>query len=431
VTTISVERPVSFQRIAGLAAPLVLSNVVLLGAQVAVTGVIGRMGDAALYIRSVYAPIALLLLAVTTGLSVTVQVVVARCVGRGDDRAIGVHLGSAARIGVLLAVAVGGALIGLSGVLAALVEVPPEDAPAFHSFLTAMAAANILSVLGELTAAVLRGTGRGVPSAMITGCYVALHLVLITVFSDAGLMIVPAGAAIAGAVELALGIAFLRRQGIRPAGWRPDVLRLLGPVGVPVGASYFVLFAVNLLLLRIVAPAGEAAVAGFSVAYTVQTFVIVPAVGFGSAIAVLMNQRLAAGQEALTVLRRGMLVVAGCYAVVTLAVVAGGRSLMGLLSTSPEIVDHAARFITVVGPTFGCTALMIALVTVLEQIGHGTAAVALNVSYFAVVIVVGEWVVDGTDVGPLYVTMAVAAVGSLVTGLPMAWWLASRKARTP
>jgi Na+-driven multidrug efflux pump len=411
----------------------VLSNVVLLGAQVVVTGVIGQMGDAALYIRSVYAPIALLLLAVTTGLSVTVQVVVARCVGRGDDRAVGVNLGSAARIGVLLAVLVGGVIVGLSGMLAALVEVPPEHVSEFRSFLVAMAAANILGVLGELTAAVLRGTGQGLPSALLTGCYVTLNLVLVTAFSGAGLMIVPAASAIAGAVELALGIAFLRRQGIVPAGWRPDVLRLLGPVGVPVGASYFVLFAVNLLLLRIVAPAGEAAVAGFSVAYTVQTFVIVPSVGFGSAIAVLMNQRLAAGQEALTVLRRGLLIVAGSYAVVTLAVVAGGRSLMGLLSTSQEIVDHAARFITVVGPTFGCTALMIALVTVLEQIGHGAAAVGLNVTYFAVVIAIGEWVVadtgSGIDLGPLYVTMAVAAIASLGTGLPLAWWLASRKVR--
>jgi Na+-driven multidrug efflux pump len=163
----------------------------------------------------------------------------------------------------------------------------------------------------------------------------------------------------------------------------------------------------------------------------VQTFVIVPAVGFGSAIAVLMNQRLAAGHDAIAVLRRGMLIVAGCYAVVTLAMVAFGRSLMGLLSTSPEIVDHASRFISVVGPTFGCTALMIALVTVLEQIGYGAAAVALNVSYFAVVIAIGEVVVDGTDIGPLYVTMAVAALASLGTGLPVAWWLASRKARLP
>jgi Na+-driven multidrug efflux pump len=438
MTTLSTDRPAtpdpvvhngSLRRIAGLAAPLVQSNVVLLGAQVAVTGVIGRMGDAALYIRSVYAPVALLLLAVTTGLSVTVQVVVARCVGRGDERAVGANLGSAARIGVLLAVVVGGTLAGLSGVLAALVEVPPAHAGAFRGFLVAMAAANVLGILGELTAAVLRGTGLGTPSAFLTGCYVTLNLVIVTVFSGAGLMIVPVASAVAGAVELAFGLLYLRRRGIRPSGWRPDVPRLLGPVGVPVGASYFLLFAVNLLLLRIVAPAGETAVAGFSIAYTVQTFVIVPAVGFGSAIAVLTNQRLAAGQEAMTVLRKGMLLVAGCYAVVTLAVVVLGRSIMGLLTTNPAIVGEAARFMSVVGPTFGCTALMIALVTVLEQIGHGPAAVTLNVSYFAVVITVGELGVTGQDVGPLYVTMAVAALGSLVTGLPTAWFLASRKAR--
>ncbi|TDV54815.1 MATE family efflux transporter [Actinophytocola oryzae] len=421
----------SFRRIAGLAAPLVLSNVVLLGAQVAVTGVIGRMGDAALYIRSVYAPVALLLLAVTTGLSVTVQVVVARCVGRGDERSVGANLGSAARIGVLLALLVGGVIVGLSGVLAALVEVPPEHAGTFRAFLAAMAAANVLGILGELTAAVLRGTGLGLPSALLTGCYVTLNLSIVIVFSGAGLMIVPVASALAGAVELTAGILLLGARGIRPTGRRPDVLRLLGPVGVPVGASFFLLFAVNLLLLRIVAPAGETAVAGFSIAYTVQTFVIVPAVGFGSATAVLMNQRLAAGQEAMTVLRRGTLVVAGCYACVTLAVVGFGRPLMGLLSPNRDIVEHATRFITVVGPTFGATALMIALVTVLEQIGHGPAAVALNVSYFAVMIAVGEWVVTGTDVHPLYVTMAVAALASLVTGLPIAWSLAVRKARQP
>ncbi|GAB3465374.1 MATE family efflux transporter [Actinophytocola sediminis] len=422
---------IGYWRIAGLAAPLVLSNVVLLGSQLAVTGLIGRMGDAALYLRSVYAPVALLFLAVTTGLSVTVQVVVARSIGRGDHREVGTHLGSAARIGALLAVAVGGALVGLSGVLAALVEVPPEHTATFRAFLAAMAAANLLGVLGELTAAVLRGTGQGLPSAALTGCYVTLQLALIIVFSDAGLMIVPLAAAIAGAIELALGIAVLRRQGIRPRGWRPEVLGLLGPVGIPVGASYFVLFAVNLLLLRIVAPAGEAAVAGFSVAYTVQTFVIVPAVGFGSAIAVLTNQRLAAGLPAISVLHRGVLVVAGSYAVVTLAVVTAGRPLMGLLAPSERILAHAEAFIAVVGPTFGATALMIALVTVLEQIGHGAAALALNLSYFAAVVAIGEWVVTGTDLGPLYTTMAVAAIASLGTGLPFAWRLASRKARQP
>lgn len=440
MTTVSTDPPAatakpagqdgSYQRVVRLAAPLVLSTLVLLGSQVAVTGVIGRMGDAALYVRSVHAPVALLLLAVTSGLSVTVQVVVARAVGRGDRGALGGHLTGAVRVGVLLAALAGGLVVALSGVLADLVAVPPQHVPAFRLFLAAMAAANVVGVLGELTAAVLRGTGRGLPSAVLTGSYVTLNLVLLTVFQGAGLVVVPVCAAVAGAVELAIGVALLRRAGIRPAASRPDVLRLLGPVGVPVGVSYVVLFAVNLLLLRIVAPAGEAAVAGFAVAYTVQTFVVVPAVGFGSAIAVLTNQRLASGLAATSVLRRGTAVVVGCYAVVTVAVVAGGRQLVALLSPNPEIVGHAARFVTVVGPTFGATALMIALVTVLEQVGHGVVAVLLNVSYFAVVVAVGEWVVTGTDVGPLYVTMAVAALASLATGLPLVWALASRKARS-
>ncbi|HEY4023722.1 MAG TPA: MATE family efflux transporter [Pseudonocardiaceae bacterium] len=433
------QRTVSYRRIVALAAPMVLSSVVVMGSQVVVTGLVGRMGEQALYIRSVYAPLAFLFVAATTGLAVTLQVLVARCAGSGKRDAVAPLLGSVARVGVALGVLLGAALVALSGALAALFSVPPAHIATFQHFLLFMAAANVLGMLGELCSAVLRGIGAAGVSAILTGGYVALTIGLIAGFGlglHAGLMIVPAGTALAGTLEVVAGLTVLVRRGvIRPArlvGWRPEVSRRLLAIGFPVAASYLMLSAVNLLLLRVVAPGGPDAVAGFSVGYTVQSFVVAPTVGFGSAIGVLMNQHLAAGAitAARTAFRKGVLLVACCYAVVTVALIAYGTQLVGQLSDDPRIVEEAARFTALVGPTFGCTGLILAVLTVLEQTGHGGLAVAMNASYFAAIIVIGALLVASThDIDALYRTMRIAALAGLASGLPFAWWIAIR--RTP
>jgi Na+-driven multidrug efflux pump len=429
----------SYRRITALAGPMVGSSVVVMGSQVVVTGLVGRMGDAALYVRSVYAPLALLFVAITTGLAVTLQVLVARGIGGGDRNIVAPLLGSVGRAGVVVSVAAGAVLVAGSGALTALFAVPAQDAPIFRHFLLFMAAANVLGLLGELCSAVLRGIGAALPSAILTGAYVALTIGLVACFGlglHVGLMIVPVASAIAGAVELSAGLIVLRRKGVidlaRLTGWRPEVPHRLLAIGLPVAASYLMLSVVNLLLLRIVAPAGPDAVAGFTVAYTVQSFVVAPTVGFGSAIAVLMNQQFGAGVAGLanTVFRRGLVVVACCYAAVTLALVLGGSQLVGLLSTNPHIVAKAVAMISVVGPTFGCTALIIAVLTVLEQTGHGPLAMTLNATYFAAIILIGWWFVASThDIGALYRTMQIATLASMATGLPFACWIALR--RTP
>jgi hypothetical protein len=119
--------------------------------------------------------------------------------------------------------------------------------------------------------------------------------------------------------------------------------------------------------------------------------------------------------------------VAGCYAAVTVALLIVGRTVVGLLSSNPAVVAEADRFLHTVGPTFGYTGLILAALTVLEQVGHGPLAVTMNVTYFAAIIAVGWWAVGSShDLHPLYLTMAIAAVGSLFTGLPYAWWTAVR-----
>jgi Na+-driven multidrug efflux pump len=155
----------------------------------------------------------------------------------------------------------------------------------------------------------------------------------------------------------------------------------------------------------------------------------VPAVGLGSAVAVLMNQSLGAGglPDSRTVFRRGLILALVGYAAVTLAVVLLGGPLANLMSGSPAVAAEARHFVAIVGPTFGCTGLMLTVLTVLEQVGHGPLAVAMNSGYFVVIVAVG-WVAANArhDVSALYWTMAIAAAASLVGGLPIAARAAQR-----
>jgi Na+-driven multidrug efflux pump len=423
----------SLARIARLAAPLVASSVVVLGSQLAVVMLVGRIGAEALYVRSVYAPIVFLLLAVTTGLAVTLHVASARSVGGGEPDRISGYLGSTARIGLVVNLTIGAVLVLTSGALADLVQVPEAQRAPFRHFLLAMVLVNLVGFAGELCTAVLRGVGMGGTAALFTVTYVLLYLGILAVaglWLHGGLMSVPLGGGVAGGLELLLGLSVLIRRGFlrhRALGvWRADTVRLALTIGIPIGTSYLVLFVVNLLLLRIVAAAGQDTVAGFAVGYTLQSLVVVPAVSAGSAVAILMNQQLAAGavDRARTVFRRGLFLVAACYAAVTVLLVVAGHPLVALLSGDAEIVRHAWRFVSIVGPTFGCTGLVLCALTVLEQLGRGPTVVLMNLGYFASIILIGWWVVGtSTNVDGLYLTMAIVALCGLLTGLPTAWRL--------
>jgi Na+-driven multidrug efflux pump len=421
---------VSYRRITRVSLPMVLSTATGIASQAVAIGLIGRIGGPALYVRSVYTPVAYLFLAATTGLAVTLQVAVAQACGRGEKEELGPYLGSVARAGTAVFAVVGGVLIALAGLLADAVEVTPHQRGTFHVFLAAMTAASLLAMLGELCSAVLRGLGRTGTAAIITACYVGLNLGTIAVGGlvlHGGLMVVPLAAGASGAVEIALALGALARAGLlsprRLTAWRPRIPGMMLRIGLPVSASSLVLAVVNLLLLRIVAPAGQHAVAGFNVGYTIQTAVIVPAIGLGSAVAVLMNQSLAAGglPASRTVFRRGLALAAAGYATVTVAVLLAGGPLATLMSGDPAVAAQARHFVTVVGPTFGCTGLILTVLTVLEQVGHGVLAVALNASYFASILTIG-WLTTHAqhDVTALYWTMAIAAGSSILTGLPIA-----------
>jgi Na+-driven multidrug efflux pump len=424
-------------RIGLFAAPMVASTILALGAQFGVVGLLGALGGPALYVRSVYGPVSLLFLALAAGLAVAQQVAAARALGGGTPHRVAGLLASTARIGLVCYAVLGVVLLAAMEPLAHLMTVVAADRPLFYRFLVAMVLVLPIGFLGELCAATLRGAGfptRGLLVTLVSFVMTVGGVAVLGFGAGLGIAAVPIATGVSGLGELALGLWLLRRAGLLSgAGWRRsdrEARQLTRGIGIPVAASYLLLFVVDTVFLRIVAAHGQGAVAGFTLGYTLQSAVILPAVGLGAAIAVLINQAIGGGDIPLArlVLRNGVILVAVVYGVLTLALMAFGRAAVEPLSDDPATAHEAVRFMTVVGPAFGATGLILALLTLLEQTGRGLVAVALNIIYFAALSVTGAWYAGVThSTEGLYRVLAAGAVIGMITGAPIAWVLLRRQ----
>lgn len=185
----------------------------------------------------------------------------------------------------------------------------------------------------------------------------------------------------------------------------PTTLR----IGPPIAVSFVVLFVNSLLLLHIVgAYGGRTAVEGFSTALSIQDFVTIPAVGFGSGMAVLVNART--GDRA-TMLRAAFTVLVLAYLALTLILVLASSPLVHLMLPNGGAADQAAHYLSIVGPSLGLTGLTIAALTVMEEVGLGIWSVALNLLFLVAVVAIG-WV--GTartgTLDALYLTILVTGI---------------------
>jgi hypothetical protein len=114
------------------------------------------------------------------------------------------------------------------------------------------------------------------------------------------------------------------------------------------------------------------------------------------------------------------------YAAVSLTMATAAPHVANLLSAAPSVVTAATRYLTVVGPSFGATGIVVTAFTVLQHLGFGPLALLLNLGYFAAVLSIGALTTAHGVLANLYWTMAIAAAASLVTGLPLACWTVTR-----
>ena len=134
-------------------------------------------------------------------------------------------------------------------------------------------------------------------------------------------------------------------------------------VGLP-GSLNTVFTNLNVVLLTsLVGPFGTFALAGYGIGARLEYLQIPLVFGFGSALVTMVGTNIGAGRQARA--RRVAWVGAGLAAAVTGSIGLFGACFphlwLGLFSTHPDVLAVGTTYLRIVGPTYGCFGLGLAL----------------------------------------------------------------------
>lgn len=401
--------------IVDIAVPMTVAEMVGVLVPITVVALMGWMGDEALYVRSLYMPLAFLFIAIQTAFDVSNQTATAITSGREARHDVIPIALSMARVWICVGlVTVVLAMVG-APFLADLLSVRASARGDFEWFVRWMSLANLTLVWPVLCASSLRGAGHPRAAAAITLTNASIEIggvAALGLGAGLGVSAVPLATVAATVTGGVLGLVLLRRAGLagsfRRVTWHREVVGQVLEIGLPVGMSYIVLFGMNLALLWVLTPFAPAVISGFSIAITVQSLMYMPGIVLGSAMAIVMNRQRGADRRSpvAPIFRVGLRVTIVVYAVLA---VAGWlcRDLIGhLTSSDPQVAAQTAHFLGVVGPTYFVMGLVLASLTAIEQIGGGFVAVGLNVVYVCTIVIVGGMIARSVhNADGLYYTM--------------------------
>ena len=326
--------------------------------------IVGRyVGDNALAAVGSAGPIVNLMLVLFMGISVGASIMVSQYFGARSREDLSRSIGSCITLTVIasLIIMVVGPLI--SRPLLKLLDTPESIIDWCSSYLTIL----FLGILGggiyNIMGGVLRGLGDSVSALIYLLVATVLNIILDWVFV-AKLGMGVAGVAwatiIAQFVSAILTMWKLMRMGkifdlkleyLRPEKrYSGSLIRL----GLPSGVTQAI-FSMSLIIVQSLTNSfGEQYIAANVIVMRVDGFVMLPALSFGQAMTTFAGQNIGAGKmdRVVSGTRNATLTAMGISAVITLAILLVGRSIMGIFTTTADLIDLSYRMMSILAPGY-------------------------------------------------------------------------------
>lgn len=324
---------------------------------------VGRLGTDAVAAVGLTEGMLSLLYAVAFGLGQGATALVSRRMGEKDPDGAAEAAVQAILVGVLVAAAIAvPATLAAPGLLR-LMGGSPELVAGGAGYTRVLMAGNATIMLIFVINAVFRGAGDATRAMWVLWLANGVNLVLDPClifgwgpFPEMGLT----GAAVATTVGRGVGVLWqcvlLHRGGANIRVGRRHLRVNWGVMGRLVRVSlggigqYLVSTASWVVLVRLVATFGSAAVAGYTVAIRIILFCLMPSWGVANAAATLVGQNLGAGRpdRAEAAVWRTGWYNAGLLAVIGLAFVVWARPLIAAFGAAPDVLAHGTACLRVV-----------------------------------------------------------------------------------
>ena len=321
--------------------------------------IVGRfVGDNALAAVGSAGPILNLMIVLFIGISVGASIMVSQYFGaqKKDDlaRAVGACITVTAAASVLIMIV--GPLI--AGPLLRLLNTPQSIIGWCEEYLTII----FLGVLGggyyNILSGVMRGLGDSVSALRYLLVSTVVNIVLDYVFVAKFGMGVPGVAwatIIAQAVSALLAFLKILRMRdmfeLRAKDLLPGAkyFKTLIRLGLPSGVTQAI-FSMSMIVVQSLTNSfGEMFIAANVIVMRIDGFVMMPAFSLGTAMTTFAGQNIGAGRmdRVLKGARNGTLAAMGISAVITVLILLFGRGLMGVFTTTPELIDLSFKMMKI------------------------------------------------------------------------------------
>lgn len=354
---------------------------------------IGKLGSADMAGVGISGIVVSLINSLIMGLFTGLRAMVARFVGAGDNKQAN-HVSQQAFVigaAVALIMAVIGQLFATS--IMKLWKLQPDVIAAGATYMRIELIGTFTMSFGLLAQSIMQASGDAQTPMKISIGTRALHIFLCP-FMIFGWSFFPrfgvSGAALTGVISQGIGsiiglwVLFSGhtrlRISLRNFSFDKNIIWRTVKIGIPSSLGGIHMNVGSIVFMWFIAPFGTLAVAAHNLVSRVDMFVLMPAMGLGSAAGILAAQNIGAQQPGraartawiaigwFTALMAGFSIVIWFYA--------GG--IVRIFNPEPELIDLASKFLKIQIASYMCNGLMMVMMNVMNSVGDTLIAFIID-----------------------------------------------------
>ncbi|WP_312281481.1 MATE family efflux transporter [Oscillibacter sp.] len=420
--------------------PLMASNVLQMLFNAADIVVVGRfVGPASLAAVGSTVPIIHMVLNLLIGISVGVNVSIARYFGEGNRE---VEISRTLHTSVLMAL-VGGAVLGAAGILFSghlltLVSTPNNVRPMALAYIRICFAGTPALMLYNYAAAALRATGdtrRPLLFLLFSGTLNVILNIAFVILLHAGVIGVGLATVISQVFSAVLIMCYLAKsRGVLRFSWRSlgldraSLARMAG-IGIPAGVQSCLFSLSNVVIQSAVNTYGSTVIAGCSVGENVESFLYISMNSFHHACQTFTSQNIGARRydRVARIVRICLLYTVVLGAVLGAAVTGFAPKLIAIYNSDPAVIDAGVLRLWIVAGPYVIFGIADVLVGALRGCGFSLTPVIINLLGTCVFRVAWIALLDTPNVGIERVYLSYPISWALITVTLSVFWIFLRR----